>query len=218
MQYLNWEPAFIVVRTRVLCMVHVWVTWAICLQLEEWDRFLWNCLHWTKYVPPDSSRNPWQMNFRTLTTCSSCSEVSLFPHKHTQQLNRTSPLWALQEAMQRFLWVAWGKDGVKQVTAASQCSAPSWIAPYHTHLAVKCCNAAVLYFYTHVLGDYRNPVFYSSFESPFLQYVTCAALGFLWHGVSQDRVSKCCHFIILTFSWATSLPWDWWLCLLFARP
>lgn len=85
----------------------------------------------------------------------------------------------------------WGKAG----TAASQCSAPSWIAPYHTHLAVKSCNAAV-----HGLGDYINPVFYSSFESPFLQYVTRVALGFLCCGVSQDRVSKCCHFVILTFS------------------
>lgn len=131
MQYLNWEPAFIVVRTRVLCMVHVWVTWAICLQLEEWDRFLWNCLHWTKYVPPDSSRNPWQMNFRTLTTCSSCSEVSLFPHKHTQQLNRTSTLWALQEAMQHVLSCmrkGWGKAGNSSLTVL--CSQLDCSLPY----------------------------------------------------------------------------------------
>lgn len=109
MQYLNWEPAFIVVRTRVLCMVHVWVTWAVCLQLEEWDRFLWNCLHWAMFhLTAQETLGRWISELLLLAPV--VQRSLYFPHKHTQQLNRTSTLWALQEAMQRFLWVAWGKD------------------------------------------------------------------------------------------------------------
>lgn len=208
MQYLNWEPAFIVVRTRVLCMVCVWVTWATCLQLEGWDRFLCNCLHWTKHAPLASSGNPWQMNFRTLTTCSGCSEVSLFPDKHTQQgfhtvgsagSNATFPLSCTR--------TGWGKAGTSSLCSQLDCSLPC--TPSSEELQCSCL--------VFLLGDYRNPVFYSSFESPFLQHVTWVALGFLWRGVSQDRVSKCRDFVILTSSWATSLLWDW-LCLLFSRP
>lgn len=56
-------------------------------------------------------------------------------------------------------------------------------------------------------GIILNPVFYSSFESPFLQYVTHVALG--CDMVSVKIISKNCDFVILAFSWATSLLWDW---------
>lgn len=88
--------------------------------------------------------------------------------------NRASTLWALQEAMQRFLGVARGQDGVKQVPAASALLPAGFSLPYTPSSEELQCSCLVF-----LLGDYRNPVFYSSFESPFLQHVTCVALGFL---------------------------------------
>lgn len=76
--------------------------------------------------------------------------------------------------MQRFLGVARGQDGVKQVPAASALLPAGFSLPYTPSSEELQCSCLVF-----LLGDYRNPVFYSSFESPFLQHVTCVALGFL---------------------------------------
>lgn len=143
MQYLKWEPAFIVVRTRVLCVVCVWVTWAMS-SAGGVGQISLKLFALNKTSSTGQLRKPLADEFQNSYYLLSCSAVSLFPYKHIQQLNRTFTLWALQEAMQHFLLSCrkgWGKAGNSSL--AVLCSQLHCSLPYTSSSEELQCSCLV---------------------------------------------------------------------------
>lgn len=145
-------------------------------------------------------RKPLADEFQNSHYLLSCSEVSLFPHKHTQQLNRTCTLWALQEAMQRLSCMrkGWGKAGNSSLTVL--CSQLHCSLPNTSSSEELQCSCLV----------FLNPCFRGLYKSSFIPLLSLHffSMSHMWHLAFCDVVSVKIVFLnaVILLSWLPAEP------------